>query len=120
MDNKHKTGQEGQAAAEKYLQGKGYTILARNYRAKTGEVDLVVKDGAYIVFVEVKYRKSLKYGFPREAVGHAKQQRIVSTALHYLATHRLTESDIRFDVVEVLEQHGRLYASHIQDAFMAT
>ena len=102
-----------------YLQNKGYVVLARNYRIKTGEIDLVVKDGEYIVFVEVKFRSSLGYGYPREAVGSTKQKRIMNTAMHYLHKNKLTNCDIRFDVVEVLKQHGQLYASHIEDAFGA-
>jgi len=117
MDNKHKAGIAGQEAAEKFLQSKGYEVLARNYRIKTGEIDLVLKDGMYIVFVEVKFRTSTKYGLPREAVGYTKQQRIINTALHYLTHHKLTENDIRFDVVEVLMERGKLYASHIENAF---
>ena len=117
MDNKHKTGLAGQEAAEKFLQNKGYEVLARNYRVKTGEIDLILRDGTYIVFAEVKFRKSLEYGFPREAVNHIKQQRIIKTALHYLTRYNLTENDIRFDVIEVLQQHSQLYASHIEDAF---
>jgi len=117
MDNKHTTGLAGQEAAEKFLQSKGYEVLARNYRLKTGEIDLILKHESYIVFAEIKFRKSLGYGLPCEAVGYTKQQRIIKTALHYLTKHKLTESDIRFDVVEVLEQHGQLYASHIEDAF---
>jgi len=117
--DRYKIGLDGQEAAEKFLQNKGYVVLSRNYRVKTGEIDLVLKDGAYIVFVEVKFRKNLAYGLPREAVGHKKQQRIMNTALHYLTRHKLTESDIRFDVVEVIEQHGKLYASHIENAFTA-
>jgi len=115
--NKHEAGLAGQKAAEKHLLSKGYELLARNYRVKTGEVDLVVKDGEYIVFVEVKLRKGLMYGYPREAVGRIKQKRIMGTALHYLARHKLNDADIRFDVVEILEQQGRLYVSHIENAF---
>ena len=117
MGTKHEAGLAGQQAAENFLQSKGYEVLARNYRVKTGEVDLVVKDGGYIVFVEVKFRRGFAYGYPREAVGYAKQQRIMNTAMHYLTHHKLTESDIRFDVVEVLEQQGQLYISHIENAF---
>jgi len=119
MSNKHETGLAGQEAAEKFLQSNGYEVLARNYRLKTGEIDLIVKGGEYIVFVEVKFRKGLGYGYPREAVGYAKQKRIMNTALHYLARHKLTNADIRFDVVEVLEQQGQLYISHIENAFTA-
>ena len=119
MDNKYQTGLEGQQAAERYLQSKGYIVQARNYRIKTGEIDLVVMDGEYIVFVEVKFRSSLDYGYPREAVGAIKQKRMLTTAMHYLTKHNLTNCDIRFDVVEVLKQHGKLYASHIENAFEA-
>ena len=117
MDNKHKTGLAGQEAAEKFLINKGYKILARNYRIRTGEIDLILKHGTYIVFVEVKFRKNTAYGLPREAVGFTKQKRIINTAQHYLSRHNLVDSDARFDVVEVLEQHGQLYASHIENAF---
>ena len=117
MGTKHEAGLAGQEAAEKYLQGKGCEIHARNYRVKAGEIDLVVKDGEYIVFVEVKYRSGFRYGYPREAVGYVKQKRIMNTALHYLEQHKLADTDIRFDVVEVLEQQGQLYVSHIVNAF---
>ena len=116
MDN-HTTGLAGQEAAEKYLQSNGYEVLERNYRLRTGEIDLILKHGTYIVFVEVKSRKSLGYGLPREAVGHVKQQRIIKTALHFLSCNNLTECDIRFDVVEVLQRQGQLYISHIENAF---
>jgi len=115
--NKHTTGQAGEQAAESFLQKKGYVILARNYQVKTGELDLVVRDGEYIVFVEVKTRKGLEYGYPREAVGHTKQKRIIATAQLYLTRHRLTDSNIRFDVVEVLMQGEQVYVSHLKNAF---
>ena len=117
MANKHEAGLAGQQAAEKFLQGKGYEVLDRNYRVRTGEIDLVVKGDGYIVFVEVKFRRGLEYGYPREAVGYTKQQRIMNTAMHYLTRHSLTDADIRFDVVEVLEQQGKMYVSHIENAF---
>ena len=119
MNNNHKTGQEGQQAAEKYLTNKGYEILTRNYRLKTGEIDLIARHNNYIIFIEVKSRKSLTHGYPREAVTHTKQQRIIRTALHYLTANNQTESNIRFDVIEILSQQGQLYASHIENAFTA-
>ena len=115
--NKYKTGLAGQQSAEDFLIKKGYEVLARNYRIKSGEIDLVTKDGEYTVFIEVKYRRNLGFGLPREAVGVVKQQRIIKTAMHYLMRHRLMDSDVRFDVVEVLEQQGQLYISHIENAF---
>ena len=115
--NKHDDGLTGQQCAEDFLVKKGFTVLDRNYRIKTGEVDIVAKDGEYIVFIEVKFRRGLSYGLPREAVGVVKQRRIMKTAMHYLMRNMLTESDVRFDVIEVLEQHGKLYISHIENAF---
>jgi len=119
MVNKHITGLTGQQHAEEFLLKKGYVILAHNYRIKTGEIDIVAKDGGYIVFIEVKFRKNLNYGLPKEAVGAVKQKRIINTAAHYLTRHHLTKSDVRFDVIELLEQHGKLYVSHIENAFPA-
>ena len=117
MAGNQETGQAGQKTAEDFLVKKGCKILARNFRAKPGEVDLIVKDGEYTVFVEVKCRKGLAYGLPREAVGGVKQRRIVNTAMYYLARHGLTDTDVRFDVVEVLLQNGQVYICHIEDAF---
>ena len=114
---KHKIGATGQQAAESFLQKKGYNVLARNFRKKFGEIDLVMQDGEYVVFVEVKARSALTHGHPREAVGSTKQKRIIETAQAYLAQHMLTDIGVRFDVVEVLMQHGQVYVSHIENAF---
>jgi len=117
MDSNHDIGKAGQKAAETFLLKKGYQIITRNFRKNTGEIDLVARDGDYVVFVEVKARKGLEYGLPREAVGRAKQKRIVNMALRYMAQHNITETDIRFDVVEVLMHQGQVYVSHIENAF---
>jgi putative endonuclease len=107
----------GQNEAEKFLTGKGYRILERNYRVKSGEIDLIARDGEYIVFIEVKTRTNLLYGYPCEAVGGVKQRRIRQTALHYITRHRLS-GDFRFDVVEVLKQKdGAPEITHLENAF---
>lgn len=110
-------GKAGQKAAETYLLKKGYSIIDRNFHTRSGELDIVARNEDYIVFVEVKARKGLEYGYPREAVTRTKQKRIIRTALVYLTQNHLTDSNIRFDVVEVLFQHGQAYASHIKNAF---
>ena len=117
MANKYEKGMQGQQSAETFLREKGYKILERNYRIKTGEIDLIANHEGYIVFVEVKFRKGLTHGYPRESVTYAKQQKIQHTALHYITAHGLTEHDFRFDVVEVLEQNGQIYINHIENAF---
>ncbi|MCL2203647.1 MAG: YraN family protein [Defluviitaleaceae bacterium] len=115
--NKHAAGMEGQQQAEDFLCKKGLRIRARNYRAKTGEIDLIANDGETIIFIEVKARTSLKYGHPREAVTPAKQQRIMRTAQHYIALHRLHNNALRFDVVEIIVAQGEIHIEHIENAF---
>jgi len=112
-------GLDGQLAAEKFLQRKGYRILDRNYRIRSGEVDLIAAHGTYIIFIEVKFRRNLDYGLPREAVTKTKTQQIIKTAMHYITKKALHEQDIRFDVVEVLEVENELQINHIENAFDA-
>ena len=114
---KHSIGMQGQTAAKQFLARKGFTILKENYRLRSSEIDIVAKDGEYTVFVEVKYRKGLSHGLPRESVGRAKQKKIIKAAMHYIQATEKTEQDYRFDVVEILESDGKLYANHIIHAF---
>ena len=115
--NKHTAGLNGQQAAEDYLIKKGLTILHRNYRVRTGEIDLIARDGAYFIFIEVKARHSNKYGLPREAVTPAKQNKIIRTAQHYLMRYQLADVDVRFDVVEVIWTEGAVHIEHLENAF---
>ncbi|MCL2839537.1 MAG: YraN family protein [Defluviitaleaceae bacterium] len=117
MKTKYQQGMHGQDEAEIFLKSKNYKILERNYRIRTGEIDLIARDGSFIVFIEVKYRRSVSYGFPREAVGRVKQEKIIRTAMHYIATKKLENQDCRFDVVEVLHQNGNIHINHIENAF---
>ena len=117
MHNNVELGRLGQRAAEEFLLGKGWHILERNFRAKTSEIDLIGHDGAYVVFVEVKCRRQLRYGFPRESVNRAKQQRIKKAANFYIMKNNLHSQDFRFDVVEVLMQDNNVHISHIENAF---
>ncbi|MDD2413552.1 MAG: YraN family protein [Eubacteriaceae bacterium] len=118
-DNKKKGGwAEGTAA--RYLEQKGHQIIERNYAQWTGEIDIISKDQQTVVFTEVKYRKELTHGTPGQAVSYAKQRHIIRTALLYLQDHQLFESNIRFDVVEVLRREdGKAMIRHIPDAFQA-
>ena len=114
---KHSIGMQGQEAARQFLAGKGFEILNENYRLRSSEIDIIAKDGEYTVFVEVKFRKGLSHGLPRESVGRAKQKKIIKAAMHYIQASEETEQDYRFDVVEILESDGKLYANHIKNAF---
>jgi putative endonuclease len=93
-----KTG-EDLAAAE--LERRGYAIVARRYRTRYGEIDIVARDGDTLVFVEVKVRATAEYGRAVEAVTRSKQRRVVRMAEDYLARQTLTSVACRFDVVAI-------------------
>jgi putative endonuclease len=95
-------GNEGERLAAKYLRRQGYKILARRYRTALGELDLVARDGACIVFVEVKTRRSGLAGQPYEAVDRAKQAQLTRLALAFLKRFRRLEQPARFDVVSII------------------
>ena len=111
--NKREVWTRGEVTAKRYLEEKGYRTLAENYAAKQGEIDLVMQDGATIVFVEVKARETLAYGEPIEAVTPQKVRRIALTAQQFLVQKRLLGRAVRFDVVEVLYGEVR----HTENAF---
>ncbi len=113
--NKREIGSRYESMAADYLIGQGYEILARNYQNhRRGEIDLIAKEGRFLVFVEVKYRKDTGEGDPGEAVSPRKQQRIRKAALVYLYENRLPmDTPCRFDVVAVLGKELRL----IRNAF---
>ncbi|UCC69750.1 MAG: YraN family protein [Armatimonadota bacterium] len=101
---KAKTKQElariGEDHAARYLRSRGYRVLERNFRARSGEVDIIAEQKDSLVFVEVKARSSNEFGEPREAVTGWKQRRIVNAARAYIARGG-DERSVRFDVVEV-------------------
>ena len=112
--NKFK-GSSGERIAEEYLKKEGYDILARNFRTRLGEIDIVASKGEYLVFVEVKARKSEAYGFPSESVTYAKQRKISMVASQYIKLNMYFGAALRFDVIEVYLTEGRI--NHIENAF---
>ena len=117
-DNKS-IGDLGEQIAEKYLINLGYKILHKNFRYKTGEIDIIGKDQEYITFIEVKTRTSSYFGFPCEAVNSFKQQKIYRTAEIYIMQKKLFKTNFRFDVVEVFlsDISGNHKVKLIKDAF---
>ncbi len=99
-------GDRGERYAARYLKKQGLRIVARNYRNQFGEIDLIAVDGDQVVFVEVKTRKSNKFGEPVEAVGYAKQKKLTQLAMVYLKRHKLLDRPARFDVVGILWPEG--------------
>ena len=103
--NKRNTGKRYESLAADYLQGQGLTIMERNYQDRTGEIDLIGRDGTFLVFVEVKYRKDAGNGYPEEAVSVPKQKRIRHTASWYLYQQgRSDETPCRNDVLSIQGQ----------------
>lgn len=96
-----KVAKIGESLAVEHLKARGCEILAQNYRAIRGEIDLIVRDGEFTVFVEVKTRRSLKFGLPQAAVTLQKQRQISKVALAYLQAQNLLDAPCRFDVIAV-------------------
>lgn len=99
--NKRKTGSVYEQAAGYYLEQQGYLILEYNYRCCLGEIDLIARDGEYLVFCEVKYRQNRRKGSPLEAVDTRKQQTIFRCARYYLTERQVPECACRFDVIGI-------------------
>jgi putative endonuclease len=110
-------GQRGERSAERYLRRRGYRILGRNFRAAGAEIDLIAADGATLVFIEVKARRSLTAGTPLEAVDARKQNRIRRAAQIYAARSGAHERPIRFDVVAIRWDGRDKQIELVRDAF---
>jgi len=110
--NKDK-GRRGKFLAVEYLKRIKYKILLTNYSNNIGEIDIIAKDKKTTVFIEVKYRENDRFGLPREAVGKRKQEKIRQVATIYMVQNRLIDSDVRFDVADILE--GKI--TYIKNAF---
>ena len=97
---KQRTGNKAEALAEQIMCQAGLSCLARNYRCKQGELDLVMRDGDTVVFVEVRYRRHNRWGGAAESVNQPKQQRVILAAQHFLLHHpTLANRPCRFDVI---------------------
>lgn len=107
--NKRKIGAEQEALAEQYLIKQGYHILQKNFYSRFGEIDIIAKKDKYLVFIEVKYRKDEKMGFPEEAIDMRKQNNIIQMARFYMFQNKISENTpCRFDVVCILGEKIRL------------
>jgi len=95
-------GKSAEDEAADFLKKSGYKILERNYRTNLGEIDIIARDKDTICFIEVKARRSDKFGLPQESVFNHKQKQISRTALLFLKTKNLLDKKARFDVVSVL------------------
>ncbi|MCL2003299.1 MAG: YraN family protein [Oscillospiraceae bacterium] len=115
-----KEGGRGEQIALQYLVKKGYRLLQSNYNAPCGEIDLIVYDDKYLVFVEVRMRASREYGHPLETVTPAKQKKIRKTVEHFLIKNRRSTLQPRIDVVAIDAPGGgfeEVRIEHIENAF---
>lgn len=111
--NKRRTGAKYEQAAGDYLQQLGYEIVEYNYRCRFGEIDIIAKDGIYLVFCEVKYRSGPQKGSSLDAVDARKQRKIFRCAAHYLAGLKNADVPCRFDVIGI----DGTAVTHIKNAF---
>lgn len=96
-------GVAGEDVAAAWYLSQGYELLARNWRCRNGELDLILRRGAEVVFCEVKSRATTAFGAPQEAVTHDKRQRIRHLAARWIEDSRIRPAQIRFDVAAVLD-----------------
>lgn len=112
--NTRKTGAAYEQIAIEYLQRQGVVILEHNYRNRRGEIDIIGRDGEYIVFIEVKYRRDNAKGYPVEAVNYSKQRTICRVADYYRMMHHMGDfTPVRYDVVAICGEEITWY----QNAF---
>lgn len=116
MSDKIKKGNEGEALAAQFLIDKGYQLLERNYRFKRSEIDLIVQKNNCLVFVEVKLRTSIAFGYPEEFVSAKKAAKIMEGAEQYIYQTNWS-GNIRYDIVAIHQQNGQTELVQIEDAF---
>jgi len=120
-DPRHILGKAGEILAKEHLEEKGFQVLFRNYKTRYGEIDLIAKDGDYLVFIEVRTKTHTLFGHPLETVNHKKQEKIIRMARMFLAEHEVSQTiPCRFDVVGVISaKGGSPEIIHIMNAFQA-
>jgi len=109
-------GKKGELIAKNYLISSGYKILDTNHRNKIGEIDIIAMDKEILVFIEVKTRTSINYGYPYEAVNRKKQEKIIYTSFLYLKQNKLEDYQLRYDIIEVYLTNSNKI-NHIENAF---
>jgi putative endonuclease len=99
--NRKRTGSLGERIAREHLKKSGYRIIETNFRCREGEIDIIAQEGGYLVFVEVRTKRSADFGTPEESLTSAKREKLVELANIYLQRHQIEASLWRIDVVAV-------------------
>ncbi len=116
--NSKSLGKKGEEIAEKLLISKGYEIIKKNFTFGKGEIDIIARDGEYIVFVEVKSRRNYLYGEPEYSITKSKQRQLKKIAEAYFYVNGIQEQLCRFDVITIVgENENELKINHIINAF---
>lgn len=110
-------GKASENLAVDYLKGNGYRVIKKNYRSRTGEIDIIAREKGVICFVEVKSRSCDNFGNPAEAVSNFKQKQIAKAAICYLKEKKLLDREARFDVVAVTYSDNKPQFNLIKNAF---
>jgi putative endonuclease len=116
MGDKIKRGRQGEERAAAFLQQKGYEIVARNFRHGRSEIDLIARKDQWLIFVEVKTRTSVAFGYPEESVNSRKASKILEGAEHYIFESNW-HGPVRYDVVAITYKNGNEEIVHLEDAF---
>lgn len=116
-NRRHVLGVYGERLAGNYLESLGYEILERNWRCSLGEIDLIAKDKARYVFVEVKTRNGAGYGHPLEAITEVKLGRLRKLVGEWCRLRQLSGIDVRIDAVSVLVDRGKVQLEHLKQVF---
>jgi putative endonuclease len=114
--SKQGLGRWGETRAADFLDSQGYQIVERNWRCEYGEIDLIARQDAVLVFIEVKARSSKQFGYPEEAVIPAKQLHLIEAAQTYLQAHPEQDGDWRIDVIAVQRAADGCQIHHIENA----
>lgn len=114
--NNRQKGYIGEKIAENYLLEKGYEIILKNYYTPFGEIDIIAESSEFILFVEVKYSRGKKYGYPSMAVTEKKKERIYQSAEVFIGNYDVKKS-CRFDVIEIFHYNDSFGINHIENAF---
>lgn len=110
-------GKEGENFGALFLESRGHTLLARNWRGRYGELDLVSLDGDTLVFTEVKTRRGQKFGAPQNAVTAAKQKKLCLAALEFIAAEGYEDYNVRFDVLALIRSQDGFQPEWFTGAF---
>lgn len=114
---KKRLGMQGEEKAVGFLTAKGYKVIGRNFYTRYGEIDIICTKGNDLIFVEVKTRTSLKYGYPEESITPKKIEHLKKAALIFMNSMYNNHHRMRFDVITILILDGQETINHIKDAF---